>query len=67
MSLAVAGKTPLGATIVFVVIYGGYAVLVAVALLDRLRHARRKPPPACPHCGYDMRGDATGRCPECGR
>ncbi len=30
---------------------------------------RRKPakqPGVCSHCGYDLRGNTTGRCPECG-
>ncbi len=26
----------------------------------------RRPASACPHCGYDPTGNASGRCPECG-
>jgi hypothetical protein len=35
------------------------AVLVGVLL-------RRRPPPGCCTCGYDLTGNVTGRCPECG-
>ena len=44
---------------------------LAVVLLPTLasafllrRHARR--PGHCPACGYDLTGNVTGRCPECG-
>ncbi len=30
--------------------------------LDR----RRIPPGHCQHCGYDLTGNVSGRCPECG-
>lgn len=30
--------------------------------LDR----RRMPPGHCPRCGYDLTGNVSGRCPECG-
>jgi hypothetical protein len=28
---------------------------------------RRKPPGRCEKCGYDLTGNVSGRCPECGR
>jgi len=28
---------------------------------------RRIPPHCCPSCGYDLRGNVSGVCPECGR
>ncbi len=31
--------------------------------IDRKRH----PPGHCPHCGYDLTGNESGVCPECGR
>jgi hypothetical protein len=31
-------------------------------LVDR----RRIPPGHCQHCGYDLTGNISGRCPECG-
>lgn len=39
---------------------------------DAAPHADPAPPPAaeelfCPHCGYNLRGIASRRCPECGR
>jgi hypothetical protein len=27
---------------------------------------RFTPPGCCPHCGYDLTGNVSGRCPECG-
>lgn len=32
----------------------------------RRRRMRRRPPGACPACGYDLTGNVSGRCPECG-
>jgi hypothetical protein len=29
------------------------------------RHLRPRPG-LCPHCGYDLTGNSTGTCPECG-
>jgi hypothetical protein len=40
------------------------AVSLATAWLWRLD--RRRPPGACPKCGYDLTGNTTGVCPECG-
>ena len=31
------------------------------------RQARRPSPTACKHCGYDLTGNVSGRCPECGK
>ena len=28
---------------------------------------RRRPPGHCPKCGYDLTGNTSGLCPECGR
>lgn len=28
---------------------------------------RPRPPGACPKCGYDLTGNTTGICPECGK
>jgi hypothetical protein len=30
------------------------------------RDSRRTPPGACPTCSYDLSGNTTGICPECG-
>jgi len=32
-----------------------------------VRDWRRRPPGHCPACGYDLTGNVSGRCPECGR
>lgn len=28
---------------------------------------RRECDPICPHCGYNLTGNTSGRCPECGK
>ena len=30
------------------------------------RDRRRFPPGYCQHCGYNLTGNVSGRCPECG-
>lgn len=32
----------------------------------KLKGIRRHDPWACEHCGYDLRYNVSGRCPECG-
>lgn len=32
-----------------------------------LWHRRRIPPGHCQRCGYDLTGNVSGRCPECGK
>jgi hypothetical protein len=39
-------------------------LLVALLLL---RDSRRVRPGCCLCCGYDLTGNVSGRCPECGR
>ena len=34
---------------------------------DVYREVRRRLPNACPACGYDLTGNRSGVCPECGR
>jgi hypothetical protein len=41
----------------------GVAVIVALAA----RSVPRSPDRSCAGCGYDLRGNTSGRCPECGR
>ena len=46
--------------------YGGMWPLRRM-VLDRLRgHLRELGIPVCVSCGYDLRGQTTSRCPECG-
>ena len=47
-------------------------VLVALVyplifLLARTRGEQRKQLGECEHCGYNLRGNLSGRCPECGQ
>ena len=43
------------------------AAAAAWALLSRSRLARRTRQGACRQCGYDLTGNVSGVCPECGR
>lgn len=40
-------------------------LVLPTALLWRLDH--RRPQPGRCHCGYNLTGNTSGRCPECGR
>ncbi len=41
-------------------------LLPAGLLIVALRDSRRSPERSCSHCGYNMTGNTSGRCPECG-
>ena len=41
-------------------------LLVAIPTVVLFRFDRRMPPGHCP-CGYDLTGNVSGTCPECGR
>lgn len=38
----------------------------ALVTLDLWRKSRRHPPGCCRKCGYDLTGNVSGKCPECG-
>lgn len=40
--------------------------IVALALNTRLGHGRPRGDRACAKCGYDLTGNTSGTCPECG-
>jgi len=41
-------------------------VIVAIPTIWLWWRDRRVPPGHCQNCGYDLTGNVTGRCPECG-
>lgn len=41
-------------------------VLCAIITIVAFRRSRRYPPGHCQSCGYDLTGNVSGRCPECG-
>jgi hypothetical protein len=43
-----------------------FALVATVTALLLWRDRRRPPPGHCQRCGYDLRGNVSGRCPECG-
>ncbi|MCA9254920.1 MAG: hypothetical protein KDA33_04755 [Phycisphaerales bacterium] len=70
--LAIAGATDLPAGTgmeATLVGLGEWVIALAVASLDLRREWRRLYAPlipTCANCGYDLRGAASDRCPECG-
>jgi len=44
-----------------------FSFLILVWWWLRLRLRGRIDPTRCPHCGYNLTGNTSGRCPECGR
>lgn len=42
-----------------------YAFLLLTVGLTIVLFAKRRAPADCRHCGYDLRGNASGICPEC--
>lgn len=46
---------------------GGAGVVLAEVVSQMGFHAKQETDgPACSRCGYDLRGNVSGRCPECG-
>ena len=48
---------------------GGVMLVIAVVthLIAQGRFPKRFPAGCCQSCGYDLTGNVSGRCPECGR
>jgi hypothetical protein len=42
------------------------ATATAATIASAERSSRRPPPGCCPHCAYDLTGNVSGVCPECG-
>ena len=53
-----------GQTLVIVTPLAGLAIVVV--FLWRLPLSNRERPPVCEKCGYDLTGNTSGVCPECG-
>lgn len=53
----------------FAVMFGVIAVLVVAARAQSRMNDMQRDPDArpCPICEYDLRGNISGRCPECGK
>jgi hypothetical protein len=46
---------------------GGYSIPILIfGLLGRWSSSRRIPPGHCQKCGYNLTGNVSGVCPECG-
>lgn len=56
----IAGLTVLAMAVVALT----YCVYGAILFIRTIRRQRLG---LCLHCGYDLRGNLSGRCPECGR
>ena len=67
LALLGAGASPLKGPALLGVFVGPTGLAIGVLLwIDAYRWHRFIAPYQCPQCRYDMRGLATGRCPECG-
>jgi hypothetical protein len=44
----------------------GYALVVAGVVIAVRRYTRKPPPGFCQNCGYNLKGNVSGACPECG-
>ena len=49
-----------------VALAGAPAFLLGHAAYERYRGAKRRKTGLCSHCGYNLTGNVSGRCPECG-
>ena len=49
-------------------LFWGVCMLIASLVIRRMARKRAEsvPPGHCPTCGYDLRGNTSGVCPECG-
>jgi len=47
------------------VLFAAYPVFVFIR--GRMRRRRRRKHGLCPHCGYNLTGNVTGICSECGK
>jgi hypothetical protein len=54
-------------TVIRFVVWIPAACAVALAGALWVRDRRRAWPGQCVHCGYNLTGNISGRCPECGR
>ena len=62
-----AGRTLLGDGIeIYTPMWLWCLLLLAPTVWLWYREARRHSLAGCEHCGYDLRGNVSGRCPECG-
>jgi len=43
-----------------------YLPLIPIVVFGRRRRRRGSDEPLCSACGYSLRGNVSGRCPECG-
>lgn len=46
---------------------GSFAAFAAALVFCQWYFRPCQPPGCCEHCGYDLTGNISGKCPECGR
>lgn len=58
----------LGSSVILIVFLGPViGVLIAALLMKRIDRDHAYPPGTCRSCGYNLTGNVSGRCPECGQ
>lgn len=63
---AISKNGSLAAYVLFSLNFGSYLAWPLLVALGVLRRRRRAPHGCCAGCGYDLTGNLSGRCPECG-
>jgi hypothetical protein len=56
-----------GLTVVHVPLWAPLLIAALPTAVLCWRDRRRIPPGHCPTCGYNLTGNVSGRCPECGQ
>ena len=55
-----------GAICLSVVLWIAFAIIDRCTPIRQYRSPEEECGPQCPWCGYNLRGNTSGRCPECG-
>ena len=73
LSVLLSGYLNFGWTQVIALLFGGHSAYATLRILRLKREAKRLEIEAgrrdrnvCPKCEYDLTGNTSGRCPECG-
>ena len=59
-------QTPYWTRVVNIPLYPYFLATILLTAFLWWRDRRRIPPGHCQTCGYDLTGNVSGRCPECG-
>lgn len=66
-AVAIANSTALPLFVCVLYPLPAYFVAAITGAIVQMRLSKVPPPGCCRNCGYDLTGNLSGRCPECGR